>query len=226
MVLAWVVLAAMASLPLPAAPAPRRVEVTEAIVRLGDLTSLTDLPLNLRARAAATPILSLRPGAAATLTGDQIQAGARRRMPLLAAWRPGDDAVVIVRRAAARRSPPEAACVRLERPVGRGQVLTRADFVREACGAAGAAPAAWRYDRAAQALRADRDLSVGDTLASPPETLVAVLRPGQTVRVTARLGAVTVERDALAVQAARAGRPVFVKSGGDLFAVAALEPAR
>lgn len=225
MPLAWSLLAA-AILPALASPAPaasRQVEIEGSVVRLGDVADLSGLRPDLRARAAQTPILALRPGASATLTPEQIQAYGRRRMPLLAAWSPGETAKIVVRRTDAPSLKAPAACVRPLQTIDRDQILTAADFADATC-APDAPRTAWRYDRAAQALRASRDLTTNDTLAAPPAGLLAAVRPGQAVRVTARIGAVTIERDAQAVQAARVGRPLFVKAGGGVFAVAAVEP--
>lgn len=226
MSLAWSLLAAATppALGTPA-PAPRQVEITDSIVRLSDVADLSDLRPDLRARAAATPILALRPGAMATLTPEQIGAYGRRRMPLLAQWRPGETTKVVVRRAAptpAVASTP-VACVRPRRAIDPDRVLTGEDFADVDCGTVSAPRAAWRYDRAARALRADRALATTDVLSAPPATMLAAVRPGQNVRVTARIGAVTIERAAEAVQPARAGQPLFVKAGGRIFAVPAVE---
>lgn len=211
------------ALETPAA-APRQVEIADAVVRLGEVADLSGLRPDLRAQAAATPILALRPGATATLSPEQIGAYGRRRMPLLAQWRPAEATKVVVRRAKpAPAAQAQAACVRPRQAIDPDQVLTDADFADVDCGAVAAPQAAWRYDRAAKALRADRALATTDVLAAPPAAMLAAVRPGQSVRVTARVGAVTIERAAEAVQPARAGQPLFVKAGGRIFAVPAVE---
>lgn len=115
-----------------------------------------------------------------------------------------------------------ASCARVVRPVAQGQVLVSADFAAAPCEAVDrttAAPRPWRYDSAAHVLRARAPLTAGRIVDAPPSALLAVVRPGQALRVSVRAGAVIVEREVVALQSARAGQRVFVRDvRGGVFA--------
>lgn len=125
--------------------------------------------------------------------------------------------------AAARESA--APCLRVVNAVARGEVPVARDVSPAACPAdPGALPL--RYDPAAKALRATRDLSVGETLPPTPFALPTI-RAGDRLVLAARIGAVTVERQVIALQLGQAGAPVFVKAAdGTVFAATFPEIAR
>jgi hypothetical protein len=105
--------------------------------------------------------------------------------------------------------PPVPACVRAEAPVAAGAVPVRADFAAAPC--AGAARPALRYDPRIGAARAIRDIAAGEVIAAPPASLLADVRPGDTLYLIAHVGTATVERAVTATQAGRHGQPIFVR---------------
>jgi len=115
------------------------------------------------------------------------------------------------------------ACLRLAAPLAAGEVALRADVAPAACPAERAAPA-FHYDSLGHTVRAVRDLAAGEVVPAVPVSLLAAVRPGQKLFVTARIGAATVAREVTALRAARAGEPVLVRgAGGDVFTVAEAE---
>lgn len=124
-------------------------------------------------------------------------------------------------RVAATAAP--AACVRLTRPLAQGQAPVAADLIATPCATSpepASADRAWRYGQGA--LRARRPLAQGETVSAPPAGLVAVVAPGQVLRISVRAGPVVVERHVTAVQSARAGQDVLVRDdSGEVFTVAA-----
>jgi hypothetical protein len=49
-------------------------------------------------------------------------------------------------------------------------------------------------------------------VAAPPAFAMATIRPGDRVIVSTRIGAVTIEREVTALQAAKLGEPLFVRA--------------
>lgn len=122
--------------------------------------------------------------------------------------------VIIVAMLLSTASP---ACVRLERPLAAGDTPTPQDLSPAPCGEA---LAALVYDQASGLARARRDLAQGQILRAPPSAMLARVRKGQTLRLRALVGPVMIERQVVAVRAAPAGRPVWVR-GEDGVAFAA-----
>src|SRR5262249_46003575 len=71
---------------------------------------------------------------------------------------------------------------------------------------------AFYYDREAHLTRLRRDLSVGEIVSTYPEVGSAVVRPGDTLSLVTRIGKVRIERRVVALQAARTGETLFVRT--------------
>jgi len=206
---------------LVAAAAPvafqRDVAVRSPAVALGDLADLSRLPAALRGRAAALPIARVPAQGRLVLTSQRLAERARALMPALGPWlAPGTDDAVVVRLAAeapapAAKSAPPAGCQRVAHPVAAGAIPTVDDLAPATC-EAGPAGEAFRYDPAAKAVRATRDLAPGETVAAVPRFAIAGVRPGQRLFLKTRVGPVVVEREVEALQPARPGGQLFVRS--------------
>ena len=119
-----------------------------------------------------------------------------------------------------------AACMRVETALVAGQVPLREDLAPAACAEA-KAPAGFRYDRAAGTVRALRDLPAGTLIPAVPTSLLAAVRPGETLVVTARVGSAPVTREVIARRAARAGEAMLVRGDrGETFTVRQAEARR
>lgn len=98
--------------------------------------------------------------------------------------------------------------------------MSAADLAPASC--AESPLSAFAYDDTTGALRSARDLRSGEAVARPPAFALAAIAPGQTVTIRASIGPVVVERDVVALQSARAGQNLFVRSAdGQVFTVAA-----
>lgn len=120
-------------------------------------------------------------------------------------------------------STPPAPCARLARAIAAGDTPVAADLIEAPCAAA---RAAFVYDRATGLARARRDLVQGEVVRPPPSTMVAAVRRGQALRVRVAVGPVAIERAVVALRAAGAGRPVWVRGeDGAAFMAAAASVA-
>ncbi len=70
----------------------------------------------------------------------------------------------------------------------------------------------YRYDAAAGIARLSRSVAEGEILRAPPEFAVRMVRPGDTLVLVSGAGAVRIERDVEALQAAGPGGRLFVKA--------------
>ncbi|MFK3647505.1 hypothetical protein ACI2IY_03580 [Lysobacter enzymogenes] len=100
-------------------------------------------------------------------------------------------------------------CMRVLRPVARGQALVAADLRREFCGDKENVQRA-HYDRDAGLVRAPADLAAGDALAEVAPSLLADLRQGDKVALIYRDGAIAISRDGVAARDSKPGAPVPV----------------
>jgi flagella basal body P-ring formation protein FlgA len=101
------------------------------------------------------------------------------------------------------------ACLRALTSLAAGAVPSMNDFRAAPCSAREVP--ALRYDARIGAARTLRDIGEGETIAAPSAILPDV-RPGDRLYLVARVGAATVEREVVAVQPGRSGRPVFVRT--------------
>jgi hypothetical protein len=103
------------------------------------------------------------------------------------------------------------ACLRVLSPVAEDAVPAPSQFAPAICGRSIVARA-FRYDRSEHATRAARALAFGDIVRRYPEYGVAAIVPGEALTLVAVSGVARVERRVEALQEARTGQRVFVKS--------------
>lgn len=115
----------------------------------------------------------------------------------------------------------EPGCLRVIEPAVAGSWPLAAQFESADCGAV-QRERGLRIDPVEGLARAARDLSPGEVIIAPPRGVLAAVRPGQPLRLQARIGAVLVERTVHAVRPAAPGAAVFVQApGGAVFVAAA-----
>lgn len=115
-------------------------------------------------------------------------------------------------------------CMRVQRPVARGQALVAADLRREFCGDKDNVQRA-HYDRDAGLVRAPADLAAGDALAEFAPSLLADLRQGDKVALIYRDGAIAISRDGVAARDSKPGAPVPVALADGAIVTAPAAPA-
>ena len=116
-------------------------------------------------------------------------------------------------------APAEGACMRVETRLVAGDFAGADDLSAADCGAEAAKPG-FRYDPVSRLVRASRDLEPGEIVPAVSSTLLAGVRPGQRIRLSTRIGAVTIDREVEAVRAAPVGRPLFVRAeDGKIFSI-------
>jgi len=204
----------LAASPATAELAPvREVEIAGPLATLGDLLDLTTVPASLRAKAAALPIADLSASATVELPLARVVERARARMPALAPWLSapaGRVRVTLVRPATALAGETTTRpCLRAVVPIAAGDFPAWTDFAPAICDKAPGD--ALVYARASGAVRAARELAVGDTTPLIAEAAFATVRPGQRLYLTTTVGAVRLQREVEAVQPAGAGEMVFVR---------------
>src|SRR5258706_6137758 len=205
------------------------VQVRHAQVRLGDLADLSSLPARLRQRASSLKLVRLGPTQRTlSMRSRRVAERARALMPSLRPWLVGEaDFAIAVRRtgdyAKHVTSPAAASCGRMLRAVRAGARPAPGDDAPAPCDVRNP-ERPFGYDHQTRRVRAARDIAPGETLQSPPASLMVAIHPGASLRLQTTIGAVTVERDVEAMQAARSGDPVFVRAAdGSVFAAPAVE---
>lgn len=195
-------------------------------IRLADVADLSGLPKALQARAAALT-LTRAPRGPRRLTVSRRWLGERAKalMPALGPWLPSSpEGLVDVRVEGASSSqtrPPFGDCSVLKRNTVTGAAPTSDDFETSACSPS-KLTRAFRFDAATGSARAVRDLSAGEVVAALPASAIASVIPGQKLFLTTRVGPVEVDREVTALQPARSGGALFVRTqDGKIFSVAA-----
>jgi hypothetical protein len=85
------------------------------------------------------------------------------------------------------------------------------DFVRVGC-PSGGVERAFRRDNTTGVTRLSRAVSAGETVPSYPEYGIDMIEPGQNLRLVVIMGAARIERQVEALQPARPGQRLFVRS--------------
>lgn len=135
---------------------------------------------------------------------------AAARLALVAAALAG----LMSRAAAADRTAlgaPRVACLRALAPLSPDSIADSSRFERARC-PAGKIASAFRYDRAHGDTRLARAVCAGQIVPVFPEFGTDTVRPGQMIDLVVALGPVRIERQVEALQAARPGQRLFVRS--------------
>lgn len=111
----------------------------------------------------------------------------------------------------------DSGCLRALTPLAAGKVADSADFERVVCPQPMPAPA-FRYDTAMHATRTMRPFAQGEVVPIFSEFGANLVLPGQVLQLITQSGAVRIIRQVEAMQAARSGERLFVKSSdGQVF---------
>jgi len=130
----------------------------------------------------------------------------------------GASAVLVTALLAATQAAPQD-CLRALVPAEAGSVPRADAFERVAC-PDGKLDNPYRYDAALGIARLARPLAQGEIVRASPEFDTAMVRPGDTLELVSAAGAVRIERDVEALQAARPGQRLFVRAGdGEVLSV-------
>jgi hypothetical protein len=114
--------------------------------------------------------------------------------------------VVVAREAV----PVTAGCLKALAPLDADSVPDSDKFEQADC--TGKTEAAFRYDQVGGFTRAVRAISAGQIVPAYPEFSFDMVRPGQTLHLVVVTGATRVQRQVVAMQSARPGQRLFVKS--------------
>jgi len=105
----------------------------------------------------------------------------------------------------------EAHCLEARAPLAAGAIPASANFMPVACPAGGMA-SAFRYDRTHGCTHAARTIAAGEIVPAYPEFERNMIEPGQSLRLVVSDGPVRIERTVEAMQAAKSGEKLFVKT--------------
>jgi hypothetical protein len=212
------------------AMAVREISVGRREVYLSDIADLSDLPADLRGRAATFQVAVIRPSRTVVrLDEGRLFERVRASIPAAAPWfLKAPSGVISVRYIAPAQN--EAAnpllCGQATHFLGAGSILTKADLVAVTCARA-SKDQPLRFDKMIGAVRAARDIPVGETVGPAPATALAAVIPGQPLFLKVHIGPVVVTRQVEAIQAAKAGQSVFVKANdGAVFSAPAVDLGR
>lgn len=191
------------------------IELRDRDVRLGDVARVEPPEGGLAGRVIA----SLPPGrASVTLERVALAGLIRRAAPGVRIADEGEGAVTL------RLAPRERAqrrCFALAHPVAVGATIGAADLMEADC-RAGESATAIVYDRAAGAPRARHDLAAGQYLGSVAVAPAAGVDRGERLTLASTAGPVRIERTVVALQPARPGARIFVRTGDGEVLVAAV----
>ena len=110
-------------------------------------------------------------------------------------------------------------CLRADKALAAGSIAQTAAFVPAKCFGEGAVKS-FDYDRADHVTRLARDLEKDEIVGRFPEFGEGAVEPGEALTLVIVAGTVRVERQVEALQKARAGERLFVRSrDGAVFAV-------
>ncbi len=110
-------------------------------------------------------------------------------------------------------SPAEATqtCMRATHSLIAGQVPSEDDLIPTDCGDVKPASVV-RYDADLRSVRFARSIQPNEIIGSIPKDLMAAVTPGQRLYVSVKVGPVTVERVVEAMQPAKPGQSLFVRT--------------
>ena len=205
--------------------------VAAPIVTLGQVADLRCVPAAFRQRLGVLPVATASFGRSKmTFSAKALASHVRAITPAARYWFPTPSASTdTVRFALTGHAAPTngpSGCVKVLTPVAANSALLQRDIEAAPCGD-GPLDRPFRYDRSVGALRALRELSVGEITPRPPQALLSSVRPGDALYVSVAVGPVTVERTVRTLQPSFAHKPVFVRGAdGAIFSVPSPELVR
>jgi hypothetical protein len=192
------------------------VELSDNVIRVGDVADLACVALEARARVAQLTVAQLRSGQTISLRRDALAALLRRRAPMLAV-EPGDDGAIEFSTPDMERSV--GLCAYAARDLAAFAVMTEPDVVRAPCGSAPRTTLA-SYDRHTDLVRTTGAIGAGDKLGELAPLPVRAVEAGASLSLAATVGAVRVERRVQAAQDAASGGRLFVHgTDGPVFSI-------
>ena len=102
-------------------------------------------------------------------------------------------------------------CLKVLVPLAADTVPVSGDFESADCGG-GRIAAAFRYDRANGTTRLSRAVAPGQIVPVYPEFGIGMVQPGQMLQLIVKSGPARIERQVEAMQPARSGQRLFVRS--------------
>lgn len=121
-------------------------------------------------------------------------------------------------------SGPERACLRVLLPQSAGAIPDSGAFEPASCAAAHSEET-FHYDSTDRVTRLSRTVAAGEIVNSFPEFQIGIVRPGDKLTLISRVGSVDIERKVQALQPARPGERLFVKSSDGTVLSARFEAA-
>jgi hypothetical protein len=106
---------------------------------------------------------------------------------------------------------PQAACLKALVPLAADAIPASGNFAPADC-LRGNAGSPFHYDRASGVTRLARSVAPGEIVPRYPDYGIAMVQPGQKLTLVVALGAVRIEREVVAMQPARLGQRLFVRS--------------
>jgi len=115
---------------------------------------------------------------------------------------------------------PGDQCLRVLTPLDANAIPRSESFEMAMCPAGHMDRTVFRYDRALGLTRATRAIAAAEVVPAYLEFGEEIVVPGQLLRLRVASGAVRVQREVKALQRARSGQRLFVKSAdGEIFSV-------
>lgn len=194
-----------------------QVTVRDGRVHLGDLAGISGTHM---ARALERRVVAVLPHRQRShrLTNAAIAALIRRAVPGLAISG-GPPSLTIHRDPQSPRPDyPAVGCVATVRPVASGAMLRASDLTASACGEREAGASGLQFDRVSGAVRTTSDLPAGARLDRVVLPAGPDIERGRPLTIVSVAGPVRIERPAIALQAGRQGRRIFVRDAdGQVF---------
>lgn len=189
-------------------------------VHLGDVAAVGILPADLQDKARALLLGRLVPGQkTAMLAKEEILSRARALMPALGRWLPrtaaGGLAVQYTQRNIGEHAPSQSACLRTLHALPAGAPVQDENFAPALCRSKPSP--AFLYDRVTGALRTKRDLASDELVNSYPGRGEGKVYVGQPITLRASVGSATIEHKVQAMQVARPGDRLFVRTSEGLY---------
>lgn len=197
------------------------VTTTGPELRLADLADLSILPADLREHARSITLTRFAGNRRTVVLSErEVVARARARMPALARWLPPPAGKSISVRIA--DGAPDVAdeviagsCVQAVRITAVGAVPASEDFAPAAC--VRGRDRALRYDRVTGSVRATRTIGAGEIVTAWAGYGGDRVNAGQVLTLTSYSGPARVERPVEALQSARPGQRLFVRSSDGVY---------
>jgi hypothetical protein len=118
---------------------------------------------------------------------------------------------------AVRTAPPR--CLKVLKPLAADSVPASVDFAPTDC-TSDKVGEAFRYDPIGKATRLARPVAAGDVVSVYPEFGVDMVMPGERLRLVVASGQARIEREVEALQSARPGQRLFVRTAdGEILSV-------